>query len=155
MLHWFMAMDSNDPKFRKAFYTPRVENLPGDVVDQEERMADLALFEQFREEVAPAMRAMVMEKRPPKEIFKAFQSLIAARQVTIALTARDPGKAHAAIMDIQNRVEGKPTERKEISHKLAELRDEELDALLISKMNAAKQVTEASDEDDSDGTDDT
>lgn len=140
-------MDSNDPRQRRAFFTPAVEQISAEALDREELVADIALFEQFREEVAPALRAMVLGKKPPAEIFKAYESYLAARQVTIALTAKDPGKAHAAIQDIMNRVGGKPTERKELVHKLAELKDEELDALLESKLSAAKRLSEASSED--------
>lgn len=120
---------------RKPFFTPEVEELPSEEdVEIEERLADLAAFQEFRETIAPAMRALVSKKAPPAEIYDTFKSLLAARQVSIALTSRDPGKALAAITDVINRLEGKPVERKEIKHQLGQLKDEELDSLLESKL---------------------
>lgn len=133
-------MDKTD---RKKFFTPNVEDLPDpQQVEHEELLQDLALFEQFREEVAPAMRAMVLRKAPPKEIRAMFESLLEARKVTIALTARDPAKALAAIRDIQDRQEGKAVERREIKHQLGALRDEEVDALLLSKLKEVEDTSE-------------
>ena len=58
--------------------------------------------------------------------------LLAARAVTIGVTEADSAKALSAIKDIQDRTQGKPTEKRETTHKLASLPDEQLDAKLKS-----------------------
>lgn len=64
------------------------------------------------------------------------QLLLAARQLTIAITETDPAKAMAAIKDARDRVEGRATERSEVVHKLEKMPDEQLDALLHSKLSS-------------------
>lgn len=63
-----------------------------------------------------------------------IQLLLTARALTIAMTEGDSAKALAAVKDIKDRTQGKATERSEVTHKLEKLPDEQLDALLQSKL---------------------
>jgi hypothetical protein len=130
----------NNKLDRRRFFTPEVEDISEEKIEMEERLNELALFEEFRNSVLPAMQALVARKAPPAEIYDTFKSLLAARQVSIALTSRDPGKALAAITDVINRLEGKPIERKEFKHQLGQLKDEELDSLLESRLKDVSEV---------------
>lgn len=118
----------------------------------EQRMAAnldrLAAFEAFEESIAPALRAKVRAGAKPEEIYALVKAHLAARQVTIALTDADPAKALAAIKDIMDRTDGKPTERKEIEHRYSKLKDQELDSLLLSELEGVELDEGDSDADD-------
>jgi hypothetical protein len=61
---------------------------------------------------------------------------VTARLVTEALTNADATKAIAAIKELSDREWGKATEHKEIAHKLGRLEEKELDAILLSEIEA-------------------
>lgn len=117
---------------------------------QEHRMAglldDLREFEQYREDVLPEIRRMLKEGASAEKILERFSNMAAARAVTIALTEEDSSKALAAIKDVIDRSQGKAVERKEVKHQFSELKDEELDALLESKLKEAAASESASDD---------
>jgi hypothetical protein len=94
----------------------------------------LAAFEEFSQDIAPALRGLVKRRAKPEEIYNTVLSALAARQSTIALTSKKPAEALAAIIDIMNRVQGKPTERKEVKMELKDASDDVLDAKLKSLM---------------------
>ena len=95
---------------------------------------DIAQFEKFKNEVLAEIREMWAVGKSEKEIANKFRPMIKGRQITIALTERDPGKALSAIKDFLDREEGRPVEKKEITHQYAELDDNEFDALLSSEL---------------------
>lgn len=102
---------------------------------------DISEFEAFRREILPGLRKDLSSGMSSDDILAKYKSYMAARQVTIALTSEDEGKAQAAIKDSLDRVDGKAKERKEVEHKFAKLSDEELDALVstrLSDQNEAK-----------------
>ena len=105
----------------------------------EHRMAraidQLAEFEEFTQQVLPALRNDIQKGLSADEIYKKYTSLAAARNITIALTDQDSGKALTAIKDILDRTAGKPTERKEVKHTLEDASEEEIDAMLLSKLS--------------------
>ena len=110
---------------------------------------DLALYDDLfngalkglKEDIARGMDAISLAKK--------YAALAQARIVTTALTEQDSGKALAASQDIVNRAHGRPTEKKEIKHALAESSDSELDAIINSKM--AQLGTSDDDNSDEDG----
>lgn len=132
---------------RRRFFVPAEREFSEEDVDREEVMADLAAFQEFRETVAPALRAMVEKKVPPEEMIRQFQSLLTARALTIALTSRDQAKSLAAVKDVLDRGLGKAVERRETKHVLEQLKDQELDALLESKLKASGQIEVIEDDD--------
>lgn len=109
--------------------TNKVENNMARALDQ------LAAFEEFQADIAPALRGAVKSGKSPEEIYRIVLSALAARQATIALTSKKPAEALAAIKDILDRATGKPTERKEIKMELQHASDEMLDSKLQSLLS--------------------
>lgn len=107
----------------------------------EDRLAaaldELAAFQEFKAEFLPQIRADLRAKKSAREIMQKYSAMAAARMVMVALTAADPTKAASAAKDIMDRAEGKATEKVEVQHKYGELKDDELDALLESKLKEA------------------
>ena len=98
----------------------------------------LAEFEQFREEILPALRKDLGSGLTAQEIYNKYQAHAAARGITIAMTSTRESSALVAIKDVLDRTDGKPVERKVVIGKFDGLSDQELRALAY---------TESSDED--------
>ena len=103
----------------------------------------LAEFEEYCHNILPALRKEIAKGSSAEEIYSKFAHLAAARGVTIAMTEVDSGKALSAIREILDRSSGKAVERHQVQHKFEKLKDEELDALLLSR---AKEVGDESEE---------
>lgn len=112
-------------KYRKS--SNSVENRMVNALDQ------LAAFEQFREEILPALRKDIESGLEAKEIIKKYRSVAAARMVT-SMFMPVPPAAQAAAKDILDRGDGKATEQKKITVKYEDVEDEDLDALLESRL---------------------
>lgn len=100
-------------------------------------VADLdayARFQDFKNMILPQLQKDVMAGLPAEKLYEKYQHMAAARAITIAASDPDSGKALAAIKDILDRSAGKPTEKKEVTHKYADLKDEELQALLETEL---------------------
>lgn len=114
---------------------------------QEERtisaLHQLEEFYKFREEILPVLRKSLAKGDSAESIYEKFQAYAAARAVSIAATETDSGRALAAIKDILDRSQGRAVERKELSHKLASVPEEQLDALIQTKLQAAALEAEA------------
>lgn len=110
---------------------------------------ELAAFEQFKSEILPYLRDALQKGASAEEIYKKAEALAAARAVTIAATETDASKALSAIKDILDRSGGKPTDKREITHKYKDLSDEELDAMLLSEAEEADDIEELQDEEGS------
>lgn len=80
------------------------------------------------------LRQAITEAWPAEKIYKMAEAHAAARNVTIALTEEDSGKALSAIKELMDRSKGKATEKQEVTHTYSKLKDEDLDALLESKL---------------------
>lgn len=93
----------------------------------------LAEFEQFKEEILPALRKDIESGLESREIIKKYRALAAAKLVTAVFVPTAPSALSAA-RDILDRGDGKPTETKKVEHKFADVADEDLDALLKSKL---------------------
>jgi hypothetical protein len=100
---------------------------------------DMEEFHKFREELLPVLRQALTSGMTAEEIYTKFQAYAAARTVSIAATEIDSGKALAAIKDILDRTQGKAKERSEVTHRLANAPEEQLDALIMSKLAAATE----------------
>lgn len=94
---------------------------------------DLTEFENFKATILPALRKDVQAGMKPKELREKYAALVQARVITAALVEPDNSKAANAAKDIIDRVEGKATERKEVTHKFKDMSDQELDAILKSE----------------------
>lgn len=95
---------------------------------------DISDFEQFREEILPALRADLKAGLDAESIYRKYQAYAAARGVTIAMTSNDEGKALTAIKDVLDRVGGKATEKREVEHRFNQLSDQELDAVVLTEL---------------------
>lgn len=104
-------------------------------------LAELQMFDEFKQNIAPRLRAALNKGMRGEDIYKQFQDLAAARAVTIAVQERDSSKALAAVREILDRAEGKAVERKTVTHKLEELSDEQLDAVLLSELDGSEIKT--------------
>lgn len=100
----------------------------------------LAEYEAFIEEFAPAFRKMLQSGKTAEEIYKEIAPLAAARIGMTIISERDATKAISAAKDVLDRQLGKPKESKTIEHKYADLKDAELDALLISEAEALEDT---------------
>ncbi len=83
----------------------------------------------------PQLRALMKRGAKTEEILELGRALAAGRLITIAATEEDSGKALSAIKDILDRKDGKVTEKREVVHKMGKLRDEELDALVMTAID--------------------
>lgn len=92
----------------------------------------LRQFDNFGQAIAPRLRKMITEGAKPEDILEFAKTMAAARVATIAINSENEAKALSAAQEILNRSEGKPTEKKDVTHRLEKLESKELDALLES-----------------------
>ncbi len=104
----------------------------------------LSEFEEFKADILQKMKQLLKAGKSSEEILEFGRALAAARIVSTAATSADPKDALSASRDILDRTQGKAKERTEVEHKFSKLKDEELDALLLSRLK------ETSDEDSTD-----
>lgn len=128
---------------RRSRFTARPvsNNVPLQVNKVEEQMVevldDLALFQELRAELLPELRRLIETKAPTKQILESARSAAVARLASLAVMDEDSKTALAAIKELLDRSEGKVTEKKEITHAMSKLKDEELDALVLSTLDEA------------------
>jgi hypothetical protein len=120
----------NQPK------TNKTEDETIELIDQ------LTAFEDFQGNILPALQKDVKNGLSTKQLREKYASLVQARIITAALANPDDGKALAAATDLINRVEGKPTEKKEVTHTLANASDKEIDAILRSELEELEDMQE-------------
>lgn len=93
---------------------------------------DLAQFEDYQT-ILGFIRKDIKAGLTAKQLQVKYAALAQARVISEMLTNADGGKAIAAAKDLLDRVDGKATEKKEVSHRFAEMSDKELDAVLKSE----------------------
>jgi len=103
-----------------------------------ESLDELSFFQEFKAELLPDLRKLVEGGAPTKEILERARALATARLASLAALETDSRTALVAIKELMDRLDGKATERKEIKHSMEQLRDEELDALVMTAMNEAE-----------------
>lgn len=104
----------------------------------------MAEFEAFKENILPALRQDIKSGKSAEQIYAKYAAIAAARGVSIAMTEVDSGKALSALRDILDRTQGKAVERIAVKHRFENLKEEELDALLISR---AREIEDVEDQD--------
>jgi hypothetical protein len=97
------------------------------------------LYGDISEQIAPILTQALRENWSSEKLANhpKIQLLLTARAITGAIQEADFGKAMTAIKDIKDRTEGKPKERVELTNKLEKTPDEQLDAMLKSKLAGA------------------
>lgn len=123
----------------RHYNQPKTNKTEDEMIDLVDRVS---AFEDFEANILPALKADVKSGMTPAELRKKYASLAQARVITAALTNPDDTKAVIAAQDIINRVEGKPTEKKEVTHTLANASDKELDAILNSEIEELEDMQE-------------
>lgn len=104
--------------------------------DRARNIDDLALHDDLMGGILGSIKKDLQLGLPSDKILEKYAALAAARTVTIAATDADSGKALAASKDILDRVQGRAVERKQIQHKLENVDPSQLDALLLSELEA-------------------
>ena len=99
---------------------------------------ELDKFEQFKE-LLPQLQRMLAEGKSEDEIRQWAAPFVQANMVHTALTDTDTKTRVAAGKDILDRKEGKAKETKSITHRLENLTEEQLDALLMSEETADEE----------------
>jgi hypothetical protein len=111
---------------------------PSAVNEEEERTVEaldqLAEFEEYKQQLLPEIAKLVRGGAPTKDILNRSKALAVARLALIAVNDADSKTALSAIRDILDRTEGKVTEKREVTHAMANLADNELDALVITAL---------------------
>lgn len=92
-------------------------------------------FQEYRSSMIPELRKALEGGAAPKHILGLAKSYAAARLAHIVATETDPARALAAIKDLLDRTEGKAIERKDVRHRLDQVDEREVDALLLSSLN--------------------
>lgn len=99
---------------------------------------DLREFDEFRTGLLKKIQAMLKDGKTSEEILEFGKAMAAARVVTTVAVEKDSQKALAAAKDVLDRTQGKAKERTEVEHKFSKLPEDQLDAMLLSKL---KEVT--------------
>ena len=102
------------------------------------QLDDLAKFEEFKT-LLPKLQRMIKEGKSSKDIRDWAAPFVQASMTNIALTEKDAKTRLAAGKDLLDRDEGKAKENKEITHRLDNLDDRQLDALLKSEIDAYEE----------------
>lgn len=100
-----------------------------------EAMDDLAEFDQFKAEILPKIRKQLSANAPTKDILNTARAVAVGRLAMIAALENDSKTALTAIKELLERTDGKVLEKKEITHAMANLKDDDLDALLITAVS--------------------
>jgi ABC-type transporter Mla subunit MlaD len=108
-------------------------------VNEEERglietLDELALFQDLRADLLPELKKLIEGRAPTKDILQAARAAAVARLASLAVMDEDSKTALSAIKELLDRTEGKVSEKREVTHALAKLKDEELDALVMSSI---------------------
>ena len=88
----------------------------------------------------PAIRQALLKGLNSEQILKKFEPIVAARLVQLGVTGGESA-ALGAIKELMDRTQGKAVQKQEHTHKLAKLPEEELDAVLQSKLQKIGQMT--------------
>ncbi len=104
---------------------------------------DLADFEEFKRSLLPILRQDLKSGMSAKEILKKHQSLVAAKLVHDSVMAEDVKDRAAISKYVIDQGSGKATETVKNKHEFEDLSDDEVAALLASKLNRTKLAKKA------------
>lgn len=120
---------------------PTARTRPAKNKQEDEMIAKLdalSEFEDFQAQILPALKKDLAAGLSAADIMNKYQAVVAARLVSIAATSDQQNVAIAAAKDIMDRSAGKATEKLEITNKVGEMTDEEIDALLKKHIDSVK-----------------
>lgn len=93
---------------------------------------DLAQFEEYQT-ILSSIRKDLKSGMTEQELARKYAPLAQARVISDMLTSDNVPAALAAAKDILDRVNGKSTEKKEVTHKFKDMSDKELEAVIKSE----------------------
>ena len=111
---------------------------------------DLALHDDLFSGVLGNLKKDIANGVDALTLAKKYANLAQARTVTIALTDENSSTALAASRDVMDRAMGKSIERKETKHIMADSTEEELDAIIASKLELLEESDDSRSDDESD-----
>jgi hypothetical protein len=94
---------------------------------------ELARFDEFKQTVLPVLLQDLHSGLSADEIIAKYAAIAAARIVT---EVASPEKGLIAAKDIVDRHVGKAVERKQVDHRLAQVDEQQVDALIHAKLAA-------------------
>ncbi len=112
---------------------------------QDKLHKNLAEFEDYQT-ILKTIRQDIKKGMTQKELAVKYAPLAQARVISEMLTTDNPTAALAAAKDLLDRVEGKATEKKEVTHRFKEMSDKELNAILKSEEDDLKDMEERFDQ---------
>jgi hypothetical protein len=92
----------------------------------------LSEFEDYQT-ILKTLQKDVKSGMTDQQLAKKYAPLAQARIISDMLTSENPTAALSAAKDLLDRVNGKATEKQEVTHRLEKLSDNELDALIKSE----------------------
>lgn len=125
-----MAKPGNRRRSRVAAYETaanRVTHRMAGIAD------DLSEFEEFKRTTLKAIRKDIKNGMSAAKIREKYLAILQGRLITDALTTDNTGLAQAIVKDVADRVEGRATEKKEVTHRFKDMSEKELDAVLKSE----------------------
>ncbi len=93
---------------------------------------DLREFEEYQT-ILKTLRRDIKSGMTEAQLAKKYAPMAQARIISDMLTSDNAPAALAAARDLLDRVNGKATEKQEVTHRLEKLSDNELDALIKSE----------------------
>lgn len=124
------------PRVSRGAKSNKTEDKMIDLIDQ------VSAFEDFQATILPSLKEDIKRGLGPKELRERYAAIIQARIISIAATAEKPGEALIAAKDILDRAHGKATEKKEVTHLLANASEKELEAVLASEIAELKEMSD-------------
>jgi len=109
-----------------------------------ETLSQLEEFERFKRELLPALQKDIFSGMTANQLREKYASYLAGREISIGLGSRDEKAALAAIKNTIDRSEGKAVEKQEITHRLEQLPDKQLESLLSSELATLNNINEES-----------
>ena len=100
---------------------------------QARALDSLAEYESFKEMFLPEIRRALMNGMSGEKILQKFKPIMMARLVQLGAVGGETA-ALSAIKEILDRTEGKAVQKTENIHRLGKLPDQELDAIVATKL---------------------
>ena len=111
--------------------TPQKQSSAEDIADA------VAEFEDFKETILPSLQQDLKDGHTEQQLREKYLALATARIISL-LSSHKPEVALSAAKDIIDRTIGKAVERKAHIHKMDGLSEQEIDALILSKLTSGE-----------------
>lgn len=134
------------PGRRSQFDRNRQKNSHAAEMKQDKLHSAIADYEEFKQTILPAIQKDLKAGFNAKQIREKYAAILQAKMITNAMTTFDVKDSTAISKDVIDRVEGKATEKKEVSHRFADMSDKELDAVLKSEEEDLENMEERFDQ---------